>query len=1357
MLKKFAISILMVLTLVVPVFAQTDGSSPIGANTAQDLYSPSMAGRGGFTTSKGGAPASALNPAAEGDAQRIIFDIGYLGLPSFGDESGYGNAINLGALFPTRVGVFGGSLRFLQSPFDSFGVGTSFAANLNAAKELYPGMNLGLGLNVGFNTENTWTASADLGFRYNMGDKGFFKDFTWAVVLRSMGKSWIPSMFTPVAGVSFDFVRLEGSGGSPDPLRIGIAADVGFPTFQNFTGKLGLNLTIAELVTVSTSSQFNLGEAFKDSPPSFIPSVGIAANIKLKSGGRRIVGGALPSDGELSVDTAAKPLYNGVWAMGGGVTWTVGVADNTPPLINVTYPETAWISPNNDGKSDALEFPVEITDQRYIAEWIMEIADESGEAVRTYRNKERRPETQGVRNFFSRLTDVKSGVEVPESMRWDGILESGAVAPDGKYTFTITAVDDNGNTAVSEAYEVMVDNTPPSVTIEPFGEGQNIFSPDGDGNKDTITITQTGSVEDLWEAGIYDAAGTLVRSFNVTNGKPEPITWNGTNQDGEIVADGVYSYRIAAVDKAQNSESAELGNIIISTVQPQTALTIGDAWFSPNGDNIKDTMGITLVVPVKEGILGWEIVIRDSAGNGQRTISGAGSIPQRIDYDGRGDTGSVLREGVYTADLSVRYRNGYVSTAVSPAFTLDITPPRATVKIDDKDQEPGKTTVFSPNNDGNKDELFIIQDGSNELAWLGEIRRAGVSGGAAVRSFRFTGTPQARLVWDGMDNYGALAPDGTYIYELSSTDPAGNTGRSNTVEFEIFTKDTPVLISTDLRSFSPNGDGVRDTINFQPQVQETSGILNWKIEIQNIDNSTGRPLSSAATIVRTISGTNSIPVTVPWNGRTDSGNVAPDGTYVARLDIEYRSGNKPTALSRAFTVDTRAPEAELSVPFTLFSPNGDGNRDFLPIQVNTEGSDEWNAVITNPSNQVVRSWNWTGKAPAIPLPWDGADQAGNIVSDGNYNFALSSTDEAGNSTRKTVSGITVDSRIPRAFLTASSTAIAPKANQSADAMRFNLILNPQEGIDSWTLELKDDNGRAWKTFSGRDSAPPAAISWNGTDDRGIIREDRYTPALTVKYTKGDVITQTAPAVTVDVSGPVLGFSHRPEYFSPDNDGVEDELYISLSARDASPIAAWSLSIYETEGTKQLFYRIEGRGSPSENIVWDGRSNKGELVQAATDYSYTYTASDTLGNSSTIEGILSTDVMVIRDGNMLKIQVPSITFRANAADFNSLPTDRVETNIRVLRRIAEILNKFRDYKITVEGHANPVAQTQKEETEELQPLSLDRAKAVIEYLVDYGVSRSRLSAVGRGGTRTVVSPNDPDNRWKNRRVEFILIK
>ena len=58
---------------------------------------------------------------------------------------------------------------------------------------------------------------------------------------------------------------------------------------------------------------------------------------------------------------------------------------------------------------------------------------------------------------------------------------------------------------------------------------------------------------------------------------------------------------------------------------------------------------------------------------------------------------------------------------------------------------------------------------------------------------------------------------------------------------------------------------------------------------------------------------------------------------------------------------------------------------------------------------------------------------------------------------------------------------------------------------------------------------------------------------------------------------------------------------------------------------------------------------------------------------------------------------------------------------------------------------------------LEPLSQERAEFVKSYLKKNGVDGERLNAVGRGGRQPVVSRNDTDNWWKNRRVEFILNK
>jgi outer membrane protein OmpA-like peptidoglycan-associated protein len=43
------------------------------------------------------------------------------------------------------------------------------------------------------------------------------------------------------------------------------------------------------------------------------------------------------------------------------------------------------------------------------------------------------------------------------------------------------------------------------------------------------------------------------------------------------------------------------------------------------------------------------------------------------------------------------------------------------------------------------------------------------------------------------------------------------------------------------------------------------------------------------------------------------------------------------------------------------------------------------------------------------------------------------------------------------------------------------------------------------------------------------------------------------------------------------------------------------------------------------------------------------------------------------------------------------------------------------------------------------------------LIGYGVDGRRLSTTGMGGRSPVAPRSDRDNWWKNRRVEFILVK
>jgi len=242
----------------------------------------------------------------------------------------------------------------------------------------------------------------------------------------------------------------------------------------------------------------------------------------------------------------------------------------------------------------------------------------------------------------------------------------------------------------------------------------------------------------------------------------------------------------------------------------------------------------------------------------------------------------------------------------------------------------------------------------------------------------------------------------------------------------------------------------------------------------------------------------------------------------------------------------------------------------------------------------------------------------------------------------------------------------------------------------------------------------------------------------------------------------------PQPFSPDGDGYDDELSIEITIRSDAPISEWSILIREPVYPHLPFYERSGEGEVPSVIVWDGIGTAGEVVQSAMDYPITVTVGNTDGEIVVFECAVQVDVLVRREaGGVLRVIVPAIIFGPNIGDFSGLEPEVMENNDRVLRRIAEILNRFGEYSILVEGHANPVtppgtALRAEEETGSprmlgLQPLSETRARTVLEYLVGLGVEQERLSSVGMGGTRVLVAFEDRDYWWQNRRVEFILIR
>ena len=303
---------------------------------------------------------------------------------------------------------------------------------------------------------------------------------------------------------------------------------------------------------------------------------------------------------------------------------------------------------------------------------------------------------------------------------------------------------------------------------------------------------------------------------------------------------------------------------------------------------------------------------------------------------------------------------------------------------------------------------------------------------------------------------------------------------------------------------------------------------------------------------------------------------------------------------------------------------------------------------------------------------------------------------------------------------------------------------------------------------------PVVISPEGfyKEQNAPVVLKKYTPPKEDEAAKVEEIQSFVQSEAPQNSKePKLSVGISPQYFSPDGDGEYDDLTIMVKAECDSPMLSWSFTV-EDPATLKPFWIAKGTDKLQEKIIWNGKSARGEVVQSATDYPYEFKVTDSNNLSSTVKGFVKVDVLVVRDGERVKIQVPSITFRSDAADFKTteelmqnpdydgktrgLDQKTLENNVKVLGRISEILKKFRDYNVQIEGNANNLSGTQAEE-DEVKLLSEQRAQYVRDWLIKDGVSAANLKAVGNGSKNPATNSTALEDRWKNRRVEFILKK
>ncbi|MBI3997180.1 MAG: hypothetical protein HY352_05930 [Candidatus Omnitrophica bacterium] len=238
----------------------------------------------------------------------------------------------------------------------------------------------------------------------------------------------------------------------------------------------------------------------------------------------------------------------------------------------------------------------------------------------------------------------------------------------GNYPMTITATDPDGLRASGEVL-VTVRDVP--LRIGQLQASPDPFSPHEAGRPDKqVKITASfNRPAAAWSLKIHDAAGHLVRTFKKSSNQQATVTqsWDGRDNGGQVLPDGVYRYTVVAFDEEANKVK-QSSSITIDGTPPRVKQLRDD----PDPFQLRQGQYITIRYRLSEpAFVTLDIWSRTGAfvrSLRSATLQSRGSRR----WDGKDEGGAFVPAGVY------RYKLWVVDQAGNPASPL---PAEGTVTV----------------------------------------------------------------------------------------------------------------------------------------------------------------------------------------------------------------------------------------------------------------------------------------------------------------------------------------------------------------------------------------------------------------------------------------------------------------------------------------------------------------------------------------------------------------------------------------------------------------------------------------------------------------------------------------------------
>jgi flagellar hook assembly protein FlgD len=392
--------------------------------------------------------------------------------------------------------------------------------------------------------------------------------------------------------------------------------------------------------------------------------------------------------------------------------------------------------------------------------------------------------------------------------------------------------------------------------------------------------------------------------------------------------------------------------------------------------------------------------------------------------------------------------------------------------------------------------------------------------------------------YQGMIPFSNLA-DGTAVHYYvkaadaqgnTTTDPATDTGASSPSQFYQFTVDKmPPVITLEATpsSFSPNDDGVADSTLVHYTVTDTSPYV--KAYNMWLTNASGQVVLNWPQVdFFTCPGED----TTIWGGVVN-GQTLPDGIYTLWASTRDAADNTATATS-TIAIDTVPPV--ISNSSTQVIP---ANHPHPEVFTSTDTQFKVVAqVVDTYSNSIAVTFQLAnsitaisrqqtlatipGQAVTFTYLWDGKDDNGDWLPDGDYNATLIATDSVGNSSQATaLSQLTIKRHAPTIQSFQADTYVFTPDDGivgNHDTLTLSYTLSDSAQV---LLIIKDVLNRTVQTVSIPGTSPTGSYTWDGKVGNAYVSDGIYHFQVNVLDSDGnsgfrslDAIKNKVPALII---------------------------------------------------------------------------------------------------------------------------------------------------------------------------------------------------------------------------------------------------